>query len=182
MEEDSCWTDMQENCGSVDMFMDQTEVMNQPMDHIWLNCTICVLTTMVNIWAIKVLTTKANTNTKKLVNLDCVSNIMISVETVLFTLDVGFPLNISAICAVRNATFMSLIAFTRLVPVAIVVLRYIMVCHPVIFQNCGKEKGFWKWILGSVTVLCLAIWILNIYNSSISYRFLRCVGREEDYG
>ena len=103
---------------------------------------------------------------------------MISVETVLFTLDVGFPLNISAICAVRNATFMSLIAFTRLVPVAIVVLRYISVCHPALFIKWGKEKGVWKWILGPVIVLCLAVWIYNLYTSSIHYRFLRCVGRE----
>ena len=115
-------------------------------------------------------------------NWDVASNIWLSVEALLYNLDVGFPLNISAICAVRNATTMSLIAFNRLVPVAIVLLTYIMVCHWVMFVNYGKEKGIWKWIIGSVIVLCLAIWIHNLYTSSIAFRFLRCVGREEDFG
>ena len=162
--------------------MDHTEVINQPVDHIWLNCAICVLTVMVNIRAIRVLRTKKDSNTTKLVNLDCVSNILIAVEILLINLDVGFPLNISSICAVRNATLMSLANFTRLVPVAIVLLRYIMVCHPLIFIRFGKEKGIWKWILSSVIVFCFAIWIHNISNSSISHKFLHCVGREENFG
>ena len=192
------WTNMQENNRSLDLdldldldpdldldldlFMDQTEVINQHSNNIWLTCVICVLAITVNIWAMKVLKTKEVHCITKLVNWDCMFNILISVEALLFSLNVGFPLNISAICAVRNATFMSLSIFTRLVPVAIVVLRYIMVCHPFLFINCGKEKGTWKWIVGSVSFLCLAIWTYNMYNSSIAFRFLRCVGREEDFG
>ena len=45
----------------MDLFLDQTEVINQPVDHIWLNCAICVVTIMVNIWAIRVLKTKEDT-------------------------------------------------------------------------------------------------------------------------
>ena len=160
------------------LILDQTEVIN----HIWLTCAICVLTTMVNIRAMRVLKTKEDNNTTKLVNWDCVANILISVELMLFNLDVGFPLNTSAFCAVRNSTFASLSAFTRLVPVAIVLLRYIMVCHPVTFIIWGKEEAIWKWIKGSVIVLCLTIWVHNIHTSSVNFRFLRCIGREEDYG
>ena len=116
-------------------------MINQPVDHIWLNCTICVLTIMVNIWAIRVLKTREDNRITKLVNWECVSNIIISAEVLLLNLDVGFPLNISAICAIRNATFISVSAFTRLVPVAIVLLRYIMVCHPITFIKWGKERG-----------------------------------------
>ena len=176
------WTNMQEYNMSLGLFMDQTKEINQPVDHIWLICTICVFNIMVNIWAIRVLKTKEDTCTTKLVNWDCVGSILLSVEELLFNLEVGFPLNISAICAVRNASRWSLISFTRLVPVAIVVLRYIMVCHPIFFINCGKEKGLFKWVLGSVIVLCLVMWIQNIFTSSTNYRFLRCVGREEDFG
>ena len=176
------WTNMQENNRSLDLFLDQTQAINQPKDHIWLICTASVLTVVMNLWTIRVLKTKEDTCTKKLVNWDCVSNIWLSVEALLYNLDVGFPLNISAICAVRNATVMSLLTFTRLVPVAIVLLRYIMVCHPATFINCGREKGIWKWILGSVIVFCLVIWIYNFYSSSISFMILCCVGREEEYG
>jgi hypothetical protein len=130
----------------------------------------------------RVLKTKKDHCVTKLVNWDCLSNILLSVELVLVTLDVRYPLNISAICAIRNATFITLLVFTRLVPVAIVLLRYIMVCHPTQFINWGKEEGIWRWILGSVIALCLAIWFQNLYTSSIAYGFLRCVGREEDYG
>ena len=175
------WTNMQTNNNSLGLFLDPTNVINQPVEHIWLICAIYVLNIIVNIWAIRVLKTKEDTCITKLVNWDCVINIIISVESLLFDLDVGFPLNISTICALRHATVMSLGTFTRLVPVAIVLLRYIMVCHPVTYINCGKEKGIWKWILGSVNVVCLAIWIYNFYTSSIAFRFLCCIGREEDF-
>ena len=134
----------------LDLFLDRSEVMNQPVDNIWLTCVISALAITVNIWAVRVLMTKEDTCITRLVNWDCVSNILISAKTLVFTLNVGFPPNISAICALRNATFISLGTFTRLVPVANVLLRYIMICHPVFFTNCGKEKGIWKWILGSV--------------------------------
>ena len=52
------WPNMQENNMSLGLFMDQTEVINEPVDHIWLICATCVLTTMVNISAIRVLKTK----------------------------------------------------------------------------------------------------------------------------
>ena len=172
---------MKENKSSLGLFLDQSEMINQTVDHIWMNCAICVLTIIVNIWAIRVLKTKVVTRITKFVNWDCVSNILICAEVLLLNLDVGFPLNISAICAVRNATAIALSTFTRLVPVAIVILRYIMVCHPFTFISWGKEKVIWKWILGSVIFLCLAIWGNNIYFSSIAFRFLRCVGREEAF-
>ena len=79
------------------------------------------------------------------------------------------------------ATTIAFTLFTRLVPVAIVLLRYIMVCHPARFINWGREKGVWKWILGSVIVLSLAFWFYKLYYSSIAFRFLRCVGREEAF-
>ena len=172
---------MQENNMSLGLFLDPTEVMNQPNEYILLTCTISVFTILVNIWAMKVLTTIEDHCITRLVSWDCVSNIVISVEALLFNLNVGFPLNISAICAVRNATFMSLGTFSRLVPVAIVLLRYIMVCHPARFINWGREKGVWKWILGCVILFCLAVWIYNLYTSSVNFRFLYCVGREEAF-
>ena len=165
----------------LDLFEDQTEVINQLSDNLLLTCTMCAFTISVNIWAMKVLTTREDHCITRLVKLDCVSNILLAVEALIFNLDVGFPLNISAICAVRNATTVALTVFTRLVPVAIVLLRYIMVCHPARFINWGREKGVWKWILGSVIVLSLAFWFYNLYYSSIAFRFLRCVGREEAF-
>ena len=84
------------------LILDQTEVINQPMDHIWFTCAICVLTIMVNIRAMRVLKTKEDNNTTKLVNWDCVANILISVEIMLFSLDVGFPLNTSAFCVAHK--------------------------------------------------------------------------------
>ena len=173
---------MIENNRSRGLFMDQHEIINQPGDQIWLICSICVLNIMVNIWAIRVLKTKEDTLITKLITWESVSRILNSVEGLLFNLEPGFPLNIYAICAIRNSTLLSLIMVTRLIPVVIVLLRYIMVCHPVFFLNCGKEKGLRKSILGILIVLFLAFWIYHIYTSSINYRFLRCIGREEEYG
>ena len=173
---------MLENNRSRGLFLDQSEIVNQPMDQIWLMCFICVLSILVNIWATSHLKTKEDTCITKLINWECVSSILIALEGLFFNLEAGFPFNISAICSVRNSTLQTLIMVTRLIPVVIVLLRYIMVCHPVFFLNCGKEKGMWKWILGIMIVLSLAFWIYHIYTSSIHFRFLRCIGKEEEYG
>ena len=176
------WTYMTENNRSRGLILDQSEIINQSVDQTWLICFICVLSIMVNIWAARVLKTKEDTYITKLINWEFVSSILIAVEGLLFNLEAGFPFNSSAICAIRNSTMVSLIEFTRLIPVAIVLFRYIAVCHPVFFLRCGKEKGIWKWILGFMTFLCLSLWIYHIYTSSINFRFLRCMGREEEFG
>ena len=70
--------------------------------------------------------------------------------------------------------------FNRLVPVAIVLLRYIMVCQLAFYMNNGKE-AIWKWIIGGMTILCLSIWVYMLILSPDRHRFLQYMGREEAF-
>ena len=175
--------DMQVDNTSLFLDLDQMKLINEPAEthYSWWNCVICFLTTIVNIWAIRVLKNKDNTYITLLMIADCVINIYISFEVMFFNFMFWFPLQNNVICALRSSTYTTALMFTRLVPVSIVLLRYISVCHPVFFQNNGREKGIWKWIMGSVIVLCLALWIYMMFNSSISFRFLHCMDRDQEF-
>ena len=50
------------------------------------------------------------------------------------------------LCALRAFLGTALFGFNRLVPVGMVVFRYIMVCHAVMTVNCGGEKWVWRTI------------------------------------
>ena len=174
---------MQEEDNSFDMFLDDTKEINQGIDPTfgWMICTISVLTTMINCWAIRVLRTKESNCIKNLVILDSVGTILISLDTFYYHSFFWVPLNLNTLCAVRGATFSTLVVFTRLVPVAIGLLRYIMVCHPAFFINNGREQGILTWILAGMAVLCSSFWIYVISWSPINFKFLRCMGREEAF-
>ena len=161
--------------------MDQTTAINQPVDanYGWLN-GVSILTIFVNSLVIHVLRAKVNELTSNLVICDCVINIIISFNVIFHSSYFWFPINIPAICALQSSILVTLGFFNRLVPVAIVLLRYIMVCQPAFFMNNGKE-GIWKWILGGLTILCLSSWVYEIILSPDRHRFLRCMGREEAF-
>ena len=151
---------MTEENTSFGLFLDKSYLINQVVEptYGWLNCVISVITTLVNIWAIRVLRKKENDSMTNLVICDCVISILISNDEFFIHSNFWAPIENQAICAVKNSTFTALIAFTRLVPVAIVLLRYLMVCRPVFFIQNGREKGILKWVIGSMIVLCLFFW------------------------
>ena len=164
------------------LFLNQTTAINQPVDSAYwvLQCVISVLTIGVNSWAIRLLMNKEKELTSNIVICDCVSNIVISFDLI-FDFSFGWrPINIPAVCAVQSSIVAVLSVFNRLVPVAIVLLRYIMVCQPAFYMNNGKE-GIWKWIVGSMVLLCLSNWAYVIIVSPDRMRFLRCMGREEAF-
>ena len=169
------------NNTSLGLFMDQTNAINQPVDAVygWLN-VISILTIVVNSWAIQTLKAKVNELTSSLVICDCASNILISFNVMFHNSYFWFPINIPVICALQSSILVTLGFFNRLVPVPIVLLRYIMVCQPSFFMNNGKEC-IWKWIIGGLTILCLSAWLYEIILSPNRHMFLRCMGREEAF-
>ena len=179
---DNTGPDLVMNNSSFGLFLDQTTAINEPVDHVygWLSCVIGVLTIAVNSWAIWVLRTKVNELTSNLLICDCVSNILISFNVIFLNSYFWFPIKNPIICAVQSSIIVTLGTFTRLVPVSIVLLRYIMVCQPAFHMNNGKD-GIWKWIIGGLTILCLLFWVYMMILSPDRYRFLQCMGREEAF-
>ena len=159
-------------------FLDDTKLINQPVDsdYFWLTLFILVTTTVMNLWTILILKAKENSPITNLVMWDCANNILISVFGT-------FPkvLPNDTLCALAYSSISTLATFNRLAPIAIVLLRYIMVCHPIFFINNGRERGIWTPILATLIGLCLTVWIHKMFvsTSDIALRSLRCMGREQ---
>ena len=181
-------TDMSEDNSSLgvfldnSLFLDQTDAINEPADPVygWLKCLIGVLTILVNTWAIKIIGTNEKDLTSNLVICDCVSNFVLSFDVIFTNSSFWFPIHFAPICAVQSSIVVTLVVFNKLLPVAIVLLRYIMVCQPAFFMNNG-QKGIWKWIVGSMVLLCLSNWVYLMIFTPDRMRFLRCMGREEAF-
>ena len=162
---------------------ENTKIVNEPRDNfIFLaRFPILVLAVTVNIWAGLVIGKKDDTGINKIIVCDCVVNALsMSLDTFYINspwsiLKSPFP------CYIIVFVHILMLTWNRLVPVAIALLRYIMVCQPAFFINQGKEAGVWRKILGVIISLCLALWVLIIFSSSNSVAFLRCMGREEAF-
>ena len=165
---------------AVSLFLETNELINQPVDpdYLWLNLALLAVTTVLNLSAIVVLAAKENTGITSLIIVDCFINILITAFATV-TFSPWSILKSDALCAVSYSTLSTLGTFNRLVPVAVVLLRYIMVCHPVFFINNGREIAIWRLILGTLIGLCSVVWVHQVFTSHIAYRFLRCMGREE---
>ena len=74
-----------------------------------------------------------------------------------------------------------MLTWNRLVSVAIVVFRYMMVCHAVYCHNLGREKALWRMVMTALAALCLLDPLFSVLNSSDSLRFMMCIGKEEAF-
>ena len=72
-------------------------------------------------------------------------------------------------------------SFNRLVPVGIVLFRYIMVCHAVATVNFGGEKPLWKTVKWFVQGLSMVQGGLILFVLDDSLAFHKCLGKEEGF-
>ena len=85
------------------------------------------------------------------------------------------------LCALRAFLGTAIFGFNRLVPVGIVVFRYIMVCHAVMTVNCGGEKRLWRIIQRAIFLLSFLPSVLVVQVLEDSLNFHKCVGQEESF-
>ena len=116
---------------------------------------------------------------------DCVAKIFCNA---LISLIYGSPYSIHGshivgkiLCGLRSFLVTLLFSFNRLVPVGIVVFRYIMVCHAVSVVNFGGEKPLWKMVKWSVHGLSLMQGVLMVFVLEDSLGFHKCIGKEEAF-
>ena len=74
-----------------------------------------------------------------------------------------------------------LLTWNRLVPMAMVVFRYMMVCRAVYCHNLGGEKVVLRRVMTGLVALCLLEGLVFFLYSEDSLTFLRCIGREEAF-
>ena len=85
------------------------------------------------------------------------------------------------LCTLRAFLGTTLFGFNRLVPVGIVLFRYIMVCHAVMAVNFGGEKRVWRIIQRAILLLSLLPSVLVVRVLQDSLGFHKCVGQEESF-
>ena len=140
---------------------------------------ILVLTISINLYARNVISAKDKTLINTLLMRDCLVNIVCSVLQT-FRYSPWVFLEVEPLCATLIGVFASLAMFNRLVPIAIVVYRYLMVCHAAFCFNTG-EKWIWRWIMRIVISMSVCIGVSNCYNFNDARTYLKCMGREDNF-
>ena len=121
----------------------------------------------------------------KMIICDCVVKIfcfalILPVYSSLYSLH-GDPIVGKILCGFLSFLASLLFSFNRLVPVGIVLFRYMMVCHAVATVNYGGEKPLWKTVKWSVLGLSLIQGVLMLFVLDDSLAFLQCMGEEERF-
>ena len=174
---------VQRNQSQLVFLGDSSQVMNEPRDITFFLATlpILVVAVTVNIWAGVEIGRKENTGINNLIVWDCVIN---ALSMSFDTFYINSPWSILRSlppCAILIFAHQLLVAWNRLVPVAIVVFRYMMVCHAVFCHNMGGEKTVWRTVMTAFVVICLVNPLLVVFNISDSLVFLWCMGRQEAF-
>ena len=153
--------------------------------YLWISLPILLLTFLFNTWAVVVILKKEQNGMNQMIICDCIAKIFCFA---LIFLIYGSPYSIygshivgRTLCGSRGFLVTLLFSFNRLVPVGIVVFRYIMVCHAVSTVNYGGEKPLWKLVKRFVQGLSLVQAVLMVFVLEDSLGFHKCIGKEEAF-
>jgi hypothetical protein len=114
-----------------------------------------VIATAVNIGAVVIIQSRESCGINRLIVFDCGVNILSMVAGAIS--QAGWFVGQSwPACVASTALLIATTTWNRLVPVAIVVFRYLMVCQAVWVHNLGGEKPLLRRILAVVAVFCTA--------------------------
>ena len=85
---------------------------------------------------------------------------------------------------IRTQTFKDCV-WNRLVPIAVALFRYLMICHAVFSQNFGGDKYVLKFIKIGLVFFSVISGVVGVLGSvgifSDSFEYLRCLGRQEEF-
>ena len=138
------------------LVVEEAEEVNQPGPswHSWANIPILLVTWLVNIGAVVVIHKKETNGINLMIQCDCVVNVLCMIDMA-FMQTKWFQLDSKMLCLVKYFCTYTMVSWNRLVPVCIVVFRYMMVCHAVFCLNHGGEKKIWKFLRNGVIILSL---------------------------
>ena len=141
------------------------------------------MTLILNTWAVAVIMRKERNGMNEMIIWDCIVKIFCFA---IILLVYASPFSVFGgnhvariLCSLKAFLGTFLFTFNRLVPVGIVLFRYIMVCHAVRAVNYGGEKPLWKAIQSAVLALSLLPSVLIVLDDSLGFR--KCIGQEEGF-
>ena len=142
-----------------------------------------LLTISFNIWAVTVIKKKEQNGMNQMIIWDCIVKIFCSALVLPVYASIcslhGSETIGRLLCGFLSFLASLLFSFNRLVPVGIVLFRYIMVCHAVATVNFGGEKPLWKTVKWFVQGLSLTQGALMLFVLDDSLAFHQCMGKEE---
>ena len=173
----------QSNQSQSGLLIDNTDKVNDPRDiNVFVtNFSLLIVTIASNIWAGSVIGKKERSGINDIIICDCFINALTMFFNTFYVQSPWQILNSLPLCSILLFFHIALEIWNRLVPVGIVVFRYLMVCHAVFCHNHGGEKGIWRIVKISIGALCLLNPLIVVWNSQKSFFFLRCIGRQEAF-
>ena len=173
----------QSNQNQNGLVIDNTEIVNDPTDiYVFVtNFPLLIVAITSNIWAGSVIRKKERTGINNIIICDCFINTLTMFFNTFYVQSPWQTKNTLPLCSILLFVQTTLGTWNRLVPVGIVVFRYLMVCQAVFCHNHGGEKGIWKIVKISIGALCVLNPLIVVWNSQSSFFFLRCIGREETF-
>jgi hypothetical protein len=148
--------------------------------YMWASIAMVVAAIAVNVPAAVCIRQKERTGISRLIVIDCGANIM----TVVLAAATQTPWSIlgSAPACLTNSILLTILTtWNRLVPVAIAVFRYLMVCHAVFCHNHGGDGPVWQVVTSGLVVVSLASTAVPLITTDSSLTYLTCMGSEERF-
>ena len=154
--------------------------------YLWLALPLFLLTFTLNTWAVVVIIMKKEKNgMNEMIIWDCIVKIFVFAIILLVYASsfsvLGNNRVARILCTLRAFLSTFVFTFNRLVPVGIVLFRYIMVCHAVRAVNYGGEKPLWRTIQLAVLLLSLLPSVLIVLVLEDNLGFHKCIGQEEGF-
>ena len=76
----------------------------------------------------------------------------------------------------------SLVSWNRLLPVGIVLYRYLLVCHAVLSLNLGGEPPILTNVTRGLISASFGSGLITVFNVANTFTYSRCISREETFG
>ena len=166
---------------NLSLHTEDTEPVNQatPIIYLWACLPLLVTNLVANTTAALVFRGKEG-GLARLIMWDCLLNMVTMwLQAVRQT---PWFLHFSALfCSTYGLVTMAVVTWNRLVPVAIVAGRYLLVCQAVLVHNHGGERMVWRAVTVVLVVLSVASGVVTATNSTLSLSILRCRAREEEF-
>ena len=148
--------------------------------YIWAHATTSTIAIPVNLYAAACIRRKEKTKMSCLIIISCLANIL-TMSLATFQFFPWFTPNSWPVCLTHSSLMMTLMTWNRLVPIAIVVFRYVMVCHAITCHNNGGESGVWRAVMAALVGVTLASAGMPFLVTENSRTFQECIGSEERF-
>ena len=157
-----------------------TATVNQETEDPWTFVLIFIATVIVNSVAAVIVGKKETTGINTMIICDCLFNV-INMGAYSLNMSAWRLLGSDQLCAIWLCFRITLTTWNNLVPVAIAVQRYLLVCRAVACHNLGGGKRSWTFIHSVVVFLCFLCGAIFALERKSSLTFLRCMGEEEKF-